>query len=514
MATATTQAPWEVGLSADTPLWPNGVKIPIITTTGEPNAGKTLFGLLLDPNVRLADAPCTVRCWDFEGSAESYSTQLNFDWVDASASVEGYALADVFCWWWKDLKSIPAGKYRVLVVDTLDDVMRGSVEYLRANPQIYGRSRRQYEDASSMFLWPDAKSLWKRILYVDARTRCQTVCLNLHLKNEWKGARPTGRRIPEGLDVLMKLATLALWLDRNPTHKGKRAPRVPRGYLRKERLVIFGPNGEDRPILPPTLPEASGDAIRAYCLTPPNYDSLRPEERPIEEQLSDDDKLLLQAGIADANRDTAQAELSKTELMRAAAQAQAQAMAPAVPKSEPTVAPEVKESPDRSAGQNTEGDGQEDYRAKILDHILSMLRELFETKEEARAYLRSHEIAALAEITPQQATRLIADLKERLCAAGGDHPDPNPPRPDPPPKQSDFTAKVEELCDDHQAAQIKSLFQSLGMTIEQAKESLARYNRAKVAELTQGEAGDLLAELRSEETARFMLGNNEEQSKN
>jgi hypothetical protein len=47
------------------------------------------------------------------------------------------------------------------------------------------------------------------------------------------------------IDVLEKLCTVHLELDRSPKAKGKEAPRLPSAIVKKERLVRFGTNGHD-----------------------------------------------------------------------------------------------------------------------------------------------------------------------------------------------------------------------------------------------------------------------------
>jgi hypothetical protein len=387
-------------------LYPKNVRIPIIAVTGEPNSGKTLFALNIDPWTRDESKEPPLKLWDFEGSAEPYKDGLNFDWVDAGREVEAYSAEAAFDWWHTQLLGTPHGRYRVLGVDTMDDILKGSVDWVRNRPKTFGRTPKQYEKASSMFLWPDVKAFWKKILFVEARERCQTFVMTFHLKNEWKGDNPTGRRIPEGLDVMTKLATLYLWLDRTPRIKGTRSPRIPRGIVQKERLVRFGESEEDdRPILPPQLPKATGTAIRDYINNPPDYNNLSVEERRPDQSLSEDDKLVLQAGIAQSQAIVAQSTLSHIEIMKASAAEQGASM-------QDTQQP-VKE-PEPSYGQGTGEPCGKDAAAEIK----FLLGDLNATVDDAKAILAKRGVSKFEDIPLGNAEKLIANLRGKVAEQG------------------------------------------------------------------------------------------------
>lgn len=333
------------------PLW-LGRKIPIILLSGEINSGKSLFPLLIDPDCRDFTHDPTTIVWDQEGSCEPYEGGLNFKWEDTRAAVmEGvhmkvlkaapndprwrkiilenadannFPSTSLFRAWYMSLLTIPRGKYRVGSVDTFTPIQEGLIEWLKCHPEAFGRTHSQYTNASSMFLWPDVKSILSYILSVDCRLRFETFCITVHLKNLWKGGSSTGQRVAEGLDVLSKLATLHLQLDRTAPAKNKSAPRLPFAIVKKQRFVNFGEDeNSDKPILPPRLPEATPSAIRAYIANPPDFDNLKPQERMPDDAMSDDDKLRLTAGTAENNRITAEVELTRVQLMRQAAARQA-----------------------------------------------------------------------------------------------------------------------------------------------------------------------------------------------
>jgi hypothetical protein len=397
---------------SDDALWPKEVEIPIIGVTGEPNSGKTLFLLNLDPWTRDENRKPPTKVWDFEGSAQPYKDSLNFDWVDAGKEVQGYSALAAFEWYQEQLLATPVGQYRVLGVDTMDDVMKGSVEWIRKRPGLFDRTQNQYDRMAPAYLWPDVKSYWKKLLFVEGRARCQTFVMNFHLKNEWQGDRPTGKRTPEGFDVMMKLATLYLWLDRTPKTKGKANPTVPRGLVVKDRLLAFGKTEEDdKPILPPQLPKANGSAIRNYINNPPDYDNLSVAERKPEQVLSDDDKLLLQAGIAQDQAAAAQAQLSHVEQMKAAAAEQAAAMRG---DSKPAETPVEPAKYSQGMGEPCGNDLGNRIKALVIEH---------EGSEEAampilQSMVAKRNVGKCSEIPLADAEKLIKDLEGMVAEKG------------------------------------------------------------------------------------------------
>ncbi len=352
-------------MTAQLQLW-GSQRIPIIVLSGEVNSGKTLFGLTIDPATRTKDHLPTTRVYDQEGSSEPYTSALNFDWRDTrdavargvhrqivqasaddpkwrrilleKADVNDSPSASLFRAWYLDLLKIERNQFSVCVCDTWTPLQEGLIEWLKLHPEAFGRTVSQYEKAASMFMWPDCKSMMSYILATDCRLRFQTFVLTVHLKNEWSGGSKTGQRIAEGLDVLDKLATLHLRLDRSPKAKNKEAPRVPSAIVVKERLVSFGAtSADDRPILPPRLPEATPDAIRAYIAKGgADFGNLDPAERMPDTSMSADQAKLLEAQIASDQRAAAESRveaermsISRIDMMRAASPAVASSVVPA-----------------------------------------------------------------------------------------------------------------------------------------------------------------------------------------
>jgi len=351
-------------------LWA-GQRIPIVMVSGPVNSGKTLFGLTIDPNTRMPSSVVqpTTLVYDQEGSSDSYVGALNFVHKDTRADVaqgvhnavvaagpqdprwlrilkqqadcNDSLAAAMFRAWFMSLLDVPPGQFAVGMCDTFTPLQDGMVDWLKRHPEAFGRTHNEYQKASSMFFWPDAKAMLSHILSVECRLRFETFVLTVHLKNEWAGGSKTGKQVAEGLDVLEKLATVHLELDRSPKVKGKDAPRVPSAIVKKERLVRFGAVGEDdKPILPPRIPACTPDQIRKYIDAPPDFTQLAADERMPDQSLSDDQKLLIAQETARNQAEAAQANLSALELARMAAQAgiaqiQAQAASQATSQSTP-----------------------------------------------------------------------------------------------------------------------------------------------------------------------------------
>jgi hypothetical protein len=286
--------------------------IPIIGVAGEHASGKTLFGATICPG------PQTL-IYDSEKSSETYRG-LGFDRVDIPAELQrkhpkGYKPIDAFMWWLESVRAIPADKYRVIVLDVATDVEIGAVDWVRANPGYFSRTAAQYARMSGL-VWGDMKELWKAIL-ADIASRCQTFVFAVHMADVWVGDRPSGRRRPRGKSTLLELASLFLCLERCKDGKGNQQT-VPSAVVLKSRLAHTHVNAatgvvEIVPALPPRLPAATPDAIRAYLLQPPDYRKLTKDERAPEAVLTDDDRAQIKLQTAEAEAEAARLQLEKLE---------------------------------------------------------------------------------------------------------------------------------------------------------------------------------------------------------
>jgi hypothetical protein len=425
-------------------LWA-GMRIPIIMVSGPVNSGKTLFALTIDPNTRrpATDTPPTTIVWDQEGSADSYAGALNFEHRDTRAAVgagvhmertaagpmdprwrkilletadcNDNPAASMFRAWYLSLLKIPIGQYAVGICDTFTPLQDGLAAWLKMHPEAFGRSAGEYQKIAQATLWPDIKAVLGHILATDCRTRFGTFILNAHLKPEWANGARTGRQVAEGLDVLEKLATLHLELDRSPKEKNKEAPRVPAALVRKERLVRFGPTADDdRPILPPRIPACTPDAIRRYIAMPPDFARLEPGERLPDQSMSDDEKLRIQAAIAENQRAAEDSKLSALEIARRAAEQGRYSVVPSQPATPVTPSPIT---PVQAA------------------EMMALMRELFASGLEACQWLAAkHGTADPNTLTEPQAMGVLADLcktKAERQAAATKPPSPTPPADSP-----------------------------------------------------------------------------------
>jgi hypothetical protein len=302
------------------PLW-GGLDIEVIGLSGEFSSGKTLFGMTICPEQTLLI--------DLEKSGGTYAgslgikTRVDFPVYLQQKHPNGYKSIDVFVAFTEYLKSIPSGEYRVIMIDPISDVEQGLVDWVKANPKHFGRTPNQYDKASGL-LWADVKAHWKIVL-AGIASLCETFVFTTHMRNVWKGSAPTGRREPKGKDTLEELASLFLIMDRRPDPKTGKPPAKPAAIVRKSRLVSMTMvDGEMDmvPTLPPRLPVATPKAIRDYIANPPDPNKLKKAETAPEQEMSEDDRLLIQREIALANADAEEARSSRLAAAEDAARRQ------------------------------------------------------------------------------------------------------------------------------------------------------------------------------------------------
>ena len=190
-----------------------GKNIGVIVVTGEKGEGKTLFCTTIDPANTLV--------YDNEGSSADYES-LGFERVDVAAELirkypgKNAKPIDRFLWWRDDVKvRVQPGKFSVVVVDPASEIESGLTQYVKEHPAEFGYTKSQFDQAAPLF-WGAVKDFWKSILD-DLRTRCETICLTVHMRDEFKGGRPTGKREAKGKETLFELASLYLEMERPRT---------------------------------------------------------------------------------------------------------------------------------------------------------------------------------------------------------------------------------------------------------------------------------------------------------
>ena len=302
-------------------LWPNmpisgsPVVIAVVGGTGEYRSGKTLFGLQIAPGVHpeghpFAGKPRT-RVYDVEKSTSTYQgtgaeiinviEEVQKTCVNPNdKSVRIPTALEIYLWLLADIAKIQPGQFDVIMIDPITDFDAGLASYIRHNPGKFDLTANQISQGGGL-LWGAVKQHWKTVLATLA-SRCQTFYFTAHLRDEFMGAVPTGRREPKGKDTLLELASLYLWFDRKADVKGE-VPEKPRAVVMKERLsdTVFDPETGDVkivPLLPPKIPVATPFTIREYISNPPDYEKLKPEEKYVEPAISEDDRLALKAMIS------------------------------------------------------------------------------------------------------------------------------------------------------------------------------------------------------------------------
>jgi hypothetical protein len=301
-------------------LW-CGIPIPVIGVTGEKWSGKTLFVSSIDPEhtlmLDLEDSSASYNSIPFDKRLSLYEQMLSkFGRVPTPL--------ECFIWFRETIEGIKPGQFRILSVDPITDIEQGMVDWVYSNPQHFGHSKAQYDKAAGI-MWGDVKSYWKMLLGIVA-TKVETFAFTAHMGAVWKGNSPIeGKRKAKGKETLFELASLYLQLERPLDEAGKQ-PDKPSARVLKSRLAISQfVDGEivHKPILPPYLKVATPKSIREYIRNPPDYAKLKKSEVAPPEQMTEDDRLLIKAGIAENERAAAEANLSRLEQMKRAAEEQA-----------------------------------------------------------------------------------------------------------------------------------------------------------------------------------------------
>lgn len=334
-------------------LW-NGMDIPIIGLTGPKTSGKTLWASTIDPERTLII--------DCELSSATYSTIPYGDRMDLFEELQkqGKEPTPLNAWILvrDKVESADPQKIRVVVVDTWDFIQQGFVDWVRANPEKFNHTKGQYEKMSGM-MWGDAKGWLHMWLGMQAKRLRGTFVLINHLGLVWRDGKPTRKDKAKGLDTIYQLASLYLRLERPVDNSGKMAT-LPTGITAevaggKSRLVkqsFKGGKLELVPILPPQIPDCTPDKIREYIGAPAGAKkSLSAKEKYTPAPMTEEEKLQVEAEIAENQKEAAQAKLSQMELMAEAGRRQAAAEQVAVPKVESPV--ETLATPEQSPADPT-----------------------------------------------------------------------------------------------------------------------------------------------------------------
>lgn len=336
-------------------LWPNTpwgspMEIEVFGATGEFSTGKTILGLSIAPGVHPAGHPFAGQprtlYLDLEKSGTSYAG-TGCHRVDVPAEMSKalgpkWTAKQVADWFNSVPSRIKPGQYDACVVDPINDIESGEVDIVKANPADYGYTKAQL-DKSVPLLMAAMKAHYKKLLMGFAGVfKC--LYFTVHLRDEFKGGSPTGRREPRGKETLAELASLYLWLERLPDDKGK-VSAIPSAIVMKHRLsdTRVNESGELEVVelMPRRIPVATVQAIRQYIASPPNIEKPAAGETVIEKEVTEIELQRMRLATAEAQAQAAaqQAALVDRQMELAAIRRQpVTAAATTQPQPQPTQA--------------------------------------------------------------------------------------------------------------------------------------------------------------------------------
>lgn len=270
----------------------------------------TLFCLTVDPKHTLY--------YDFEKSGGTYDG-LGATRIDAPSEMlkthpNGFRPLQVFQWWIEHLRGVQVGQYRVIVLDTIGDIEAGLADWVKSRYKEFGyTSPEKFESMGGVF-WKCVRDEWKSVL-TQLAAKCETFAFTAHLRSVWRNGKPTSTQEPVGKQTLFELASLYLWLHRERRGEGNiiETLKVPFAEVLKSRLArtTIHEDGtiEIQPLLPPRIPQATPATLREYIANPRDMSRLKKDEKKVAQTLSDDDRLSLQAQVAEDERAVAEAKL-------------------------------------------------------------------------------------------------------------------------------------------------------------------------------------------------------------
>lgn len=299
----------------DTP-WGSPMEIEIFGATGEFSTGKTILGLSIAPGVHPTGHPFEGQprtlYLDLEKSGTSYAgtgcRRIDVPAELTKAYGANYTSRQAAEWFNAVPSRVKPGQYDVCMVDPINDVEAGEVDLVKANPQAYGYTKGQI-DNSTPLLMAAMKAHYKKLL-MGFSTVFKCLYFTTHLRDEFKGGKPTSRREPRGKETLAELASLYLWLERLPDDKGGTSA-APSAIVLKHRLSDTRVNeaGELEVIelMPRRIPVATVQAIRRYIANPPNIEKPAAGERVIEKPVTEIELQQTRLAVAEAEAQAANA---------------------------------------------------------------------------------------------------------------------------------------------------------------------------------------------------------------
>lgn len=297
------------------------IELRTIGVTGGIGSGKTLFLLSIDPAAKIGsggrpDTPADTLILDDEASSETYVNVRHFERISVhdDPRFAGKEPAAV----WEALIAFFSGltrKYKVVGFDTIQYLEECLEAYTMENPRD-GATRNQYAKMKGIMFMHMQMHL-RDFLYRYVRPKCEVCAWTAHQRSVWQNEKPTKKTRPYGKRTWMETAQLYIELNRDIEPNKTNPPVLPRAKVLKARLMLPG----DQPILPPEFKDCTPDRIREYIAKPADWKHLKKDEVAGPEiELTEEEKLMIHAEIAENQKAAAQAQV-ELETMKAEAAA-------------------------------------------------------------------------------------------------------------------------------------------------------------------------------------------------
>lgn len=223
----------------------------------------------------------------------------NLPWVNDS---QRGAMADYYTWFITMLNErLVEGKYKYLIIDTIEPLEMAFTAAVQANPKAFGWSgSKVYGKLETEGVRP----LYENLLEAIYARGVETIVLTTHLHSVWQDDKPVLNKIKPGgrLTILTRLSTLMLWMLPNVGNEDG----APAAMVLKARMgkMVATPEGwQTRRILPQRIPHFSWMDVDAYKKNPANLAEPAPGETPtrsegemISEMLTDEQMRLMVTG--------------------------------------------------------------------------------------------------------------------------------------------------------------------------------------------------------------------------
>jgi hypothetical protein len=251
-------------------IWPNNHEVSIICLTGDFGAGKTSWAVNLDPVLKGKGESRTL-VFDMENSSEALANNYELDRVDVPEATkekygDSWTVGQLYQNWWKMADEMTKAKeYSVLIIDDFAPLQEGAFAVATGN--------------DTMMKWANTKNDLESKLRL-LSTRVQTVVIISHLRNKKDNSK---EKEMKGVDTLKKMASLVLYLHRDPSKmikiKGVEMQSCPKypypsGIVLKSRLEKVVDEKDEygdykrAPLIPDRIPVCTPGAIRKYMLNP------------------------------------------------------------------------------------------------------------------------------------------------------------------------------------------------------------------------------------------------------